>query len=65
VLSGLFRDHSTGDAVSGVSGRIALHVIRFGVNHQPVPPLLNKVAVVAEVTSMFTTLNLAWPLAFP
>jgi hypothetical protein len=30
----LFRDYATGDAVSRITGRISLHVVSFGMNHQ-------------------------------
>ena len=34
VFPKLFRDHSAGDAIAGVSSRIAFRVVSLGVNHQ-------------------------------
>ncbi len=46
----LFGYHTTGDAVTGVSGRIGFHVVRLGMDNQRRPPIAeNGVAVISPV----------------
>jgi hypothetical protein len=35
----LFCNHAAGDAIAGIAGRICLHVIGFGMDHQRGSPV--------------------------
>jgi len=60
----LFRNHTTGDAVSRVSRRIALQVIGLGVNHQRRPAIAEqRMAVVAERDVLVHDLELGCALS--